>query len=110
MSDSMMSLRAHLEKSPGADMRREMIGFAAGRLMELDIGACMGIVCGEVSRDRLAQRISADAQQDSRLSLSLETRRNAIGISLAAVTSGGRLALIGLVPPRHSLQNPQHLV
>ena len=35
MTDDMMSLRAQLENSPDADFLREMIGFAAQRLMEL---------------------------------------------------------------------------
>ena len=56
MTDDMMTLRAHLENSPDADFLREMIGFAAHRLMELEVEGLTGAALGERSPDRLAQR------------------------------------------------------
>ena len=56
MTDEMMSLRTLLEKSADAELLREMIGFAAERLMELEVGALTGVAYGEKSADRLAQR------------------------------------------------------
>ena len=56
MTDMMMSLRALVEKSPDADVLREMIGFAAERLMELEVGGRTGAEWGEKTKDRLAQR------------------------------------------------------
>jgi hypothetical protein len=38
MTDPMTSLRALVEKAPDAELLPEMIGFAAERLMELEIG------------------------------------------------------------------------
>jgi len=56
MTDDMMNLRALLEKSADADLLREMIGFAAQRLMELEIGLLTGAGRGERSAERINQR------------------------------------------------------
>ena len=52
----MMDVRALVEKSGDAELLREMIGFAAERLMELEVGAKTGADYGEKSPERLAQR------------------------------------------------------
>ena len=56
MTTDMMSLRDRVEKTPDADLLREMIGFAAERLMALEVGAVTGAAYGEKDPARRAQR------------------------------------------------------
>ena len=56
MTDDRIALRELLEKSADADLLREMIGFAAERLMELEVQGLTGAGYGERSADRLTQR------------------------------------------------------
>jgi transposase-like protein len=56
MTEDMMALRGLMEKSADADVLREMIGFAAQRLMELEVEGKAGAAFGEKSPERLAQR------------------------------------------------------
>ena len=56
MTDDMMTLRSMLEKGTDGDLLREMIGFAAHRLMELEVQGLTGAAPGERSAERLVQR------------------------------------------------------
>lgn len=56
MTDEMMSLRTLLEKSSDAELLREMVGFAAQRLMELEVEGLTGAAHGERSPDRINHR------------------------------------------------------
>ena len=56
MTDEMMSLRTLLEKSADADLLREMVGFAAQRLMELEVESLTGAAHGQRSSDQINHR------------------------------------------------------
>jgi putative transposase len=56
MTDDMMNLRTLLEKSSDADLLREMVGFAAQRLMELEVESLTGAPHGARDPDRINQR------------------------------------------------------
>jgi len=56
MTDEIMTLRTLLEKSSDADLLREMIGFTAQRLMELEVDERTGAAHGERNPDRITHR------------------------------------------------------
>jgi hypothetical protein len=56
MTDENMNLRALLEKTADTDFLREMIGFTAQRLMELEVESLTGAPHGSRAPDRLTHR------------------------------------------------------
>jgi transposase-like protein len=56
MTDPTMALRALLEKSSDTDLLREMIGFTAQRLMDLEAESLTGAPYGQRSDERVNQR------------------------------------------------------
>jgi hypothetical protein len=66
MTDQMMNLQALVEKTPDADLLREMIGFAAQRLMELEVGGLTAAGYGEKSAERLAPSATVTATATGR--------------------------------------------
>lgn len=56
MTDEMMNLRALLEKSSDGDLLREMVGFAAQRLMELEVEGLTGAAHGARDPERINHR------------------------------------------------------
>ena len=56
MPDDTLALRELMHKGSAASLLREMIGFAARRLMELETEPLCGAAHGERSAERLNQR------------------------------------------------------
>jgi putative transposase len=56
MTEEMMSLRTLLEKSSDADLLREMVGFAAQRLMALEVEGLTGAAHGARDPERINHR------------------------------------------------------
>jgi transposase-like protein len=56
MTKDMMDVQALIGKTGDGDFLREMIGFAAQRLMEMEVGERTGAAYGEKDPERVAQR------------------------------------------------------
>ena len=91
MTDEMMNLRALVEKTPDADLLREMIGFAAQRLMELEVQGLTGAAYGEKTPERLVQR---NGYRDR----SWETRAGTVELHIPKLRKGSYFP--GFLEPR----------
>src|SRR5436853_234267 len=91
MTDKMMSLQMLLEKSSDTDLLREMIGFAAHRLMELEVENQTGAAHGERSADRITHR---NGYRDR----DWETRAGAVELRIPKLRKGSYFP--GFLEPR----------
>ena len=91
MTNDMMSLRSLLEKTPDADFLREMIGFAAERLMELEVESLTGAGRGKRTPDRVNQR---NGYRDRRW----ETRAGSVDLRIPKLRKGSYFP--GFLEPR----------
>ena len=85
MTNEMMSLRGLLEKSADADLLREMIGFAAERLMELEVATLTGAGHGERNPDQRLVHRNGYRERD------WETRAGTVELRIPRLRKGSYL-------------------
>jgi transposase-like protein len=95
MTDAMMDLRSLVEKAPDADFLREMIGYAARRLMELEVGTITGVAWGERSGLRFVQR-NGYRERD------WETRAGTVALRIPKLRKGSYFP--GFLDPRRAAE------
>jgi len=81
MTKDMIAFRGLPEKSADADLLREMIGFAAERPMDLEVGQITGAAHGEKNPERLVQR-NGDRDRD------WETRAGTVELRIPKLRKG----------------------
>ena len=91
MTNDMMDVQALVGKTADGDFLREMIGFAAQRLMELEVGGLTGAAYGEKDAERLAQR---NGYRDR----DWETRAGAVELRIPKLRKGSYFP--GFLEPR----------
>jgi transposase-like protein len=91
MTNDMMTLCGLIENSDNADFLREMIGFTAQRLMELEVESQTGAAYGEKSAERLTQR---NGYRDR----SWETRAGTVELRIPKLRKGSYFP--GFLEPR----------
>ena len=99
MTDDMTNLRALLAKSSDAELLREMVGFAAQRLMELEVESATGTAHGERSPDRINQR---NGYRDR----VWETRAGAVELRIPKLRKGSYFP--AFLEPRRMSEIPRH--
>jgi len=97
MINEMMSLRGLLEKSADADLLREMIGFAAERLMELEVATLTGAGHGERNPDQCLAHRNGYRERD------LESRAGTVELRIPRLRKGSYLPCF--LEPRRMAEN-----